>query len=86
VAATCAAGPGHLAFTPRERLLLQLVDELHETAQVSDALWEALRATWTEAQLVELVALVGFYHLIAFVTNAFRISPESYAPRFPQAG
>ena len=51
-------------------------------ARVSDGLWQALRAEFTETQLVELVALTGFYHLISFATNAFRIPLESYAARF----
>ena len=82
IAATRALDPDTTPFPPRERLLLRLVDELHDTAQVSDALWQALRAEFTDAQLVELVALTGLYHLISFVTNAFTIPPESYAPRF----
>ena len=83
VADTCAADPDASAFPPRERLLLQLVDELHDTSDVSDPLWQELRGEWTDEQLIELVALVGRYHLISFVTNAFRISRESYAARFP---
>ena len=82
-AATCSADSEASAFPPRERLLLQLVDELHETAEISDALWRQLRAEWTDEQLVELVVIVGRYHLISFVTNAFRIPRESYAARFP---
>ena len=83
VAATCAPGAAASAFPPRERLLLRLVDALHDTGRVSDALWEELRAEWTEGQLIELVALVGFYHLIAFFTNAFALPPEPYAVPFP---
>jgi hypothetical protein len=30
-----------------------------------------------------MVALVGFYHLISFATNAFRIPLEPYGARFP---
>ena len=75
VASTCAE-PEEGAFSPRERLLLRLVDELHDTAQVSDALWQALAAEWTPEQLIELIALAGFYHLISFMTNAFRIPRE----------
>ena len=75
VASTCAE-PENGAFLPRERLLLRLVDELHDTAQVSDALWQALAAEWTPEQLIELIALAGFYHLISFMTNAFRIPRE----------
>ena len=73
---------GWYQFAPRERLLLRLVDELHDTAQVSDGLWQALRAEFTDAQLIELVALTGFYHLISFTTNAFYIPLETYAARF----
>lgn len=83
VAGTCAADPQTSVFPPRERLLLRLVDELHDTAQVSESLWQELRAEWTDEQLVELVVLVGRYHLISFVTNAFRLPRESYAACFP---
>lgn len=84
VAATRAIGADASAFPPRERLLLRLVDELHDEAQVSDGLWTALRVEWTEEQLIELVALTGFYHLISFVTNALRIPLEVYGARFPR--
>ncbi len=83
IAGTCAADPAASGFAPREHLLLRLVDELHDTARVSDGLWHELRATWNEVQLIELVALVGFYHLISFATNAFRIPLEPYGARFP---
>jgi len=84
VAAT--AGTDHAALPERERLLLRLADELHDRAQVSDTLWAALCAHWSEAQLIELIALAGFYHLISFLTNALRIPPETYGARFPDAG
>lgn len=83
IAGTCAADPGASGFAPREQLLLRLVDELHDTARVSEPLWRALRASWSEPQLVELIALVGFYHLISFATNALQIPLESYGARFP---
>lgn len=83
VAAT--AGADESALPERERLLLRLADALHDRAQVDDALWAALRAHWSEAQLIELVALAGFYHLISFLTNALRIPPETYGARFPGA-
>src|SRR6266853_6390440 len=38
ISATRAADPETTPFAPRERLLLRLVDELHDTAQVSDGL------------------------------------------------
>src|SRR5262249_7673874 len=83
IVGTCAADPDASGFPARERLLLRLVDELHDTDEVSDTLWQELRAEWSDEQLIELVALVGLYHLISFLTNAFRIPSEPYAARFP---
>jgi alkylhydroperoxidase family enzyme len=84
VAATCGAEVSAGAFPDRERLLIWLVDALHDEARVDDALWAALRVEWTEEQLIELIALAGFYHLISFVTNALRIPAELYGARFPR--
>src|SRR5260370_24797644 len=82
VAATAGGDPA--VFPERERLLLRLADALHDVAQVSDELWAALQAHFTDEQLIELVALAGFYHLISFVTNALRIPLESYRAPFPR--
>jgi alkylhydroperoxidase family enzyme len=82
VAATVDGGPA--AFPERERLLLRLADALHDEARVEDDLRAALRAHFTEEQLIELVALAGSYHLISFVTNALRIPREPYGARFPR--
>ena len=82
VTATATGDP--TAFPEHERLLLRLVDALHDEARVGDALWAALRAHWSEEQLIELVALTGFYHLISFATNALRIPLEPYGARLPR--
>lgn len=84
VAATCGAEVSAGAFPDRERLLIRLVDALHDEARVGDPLWAALRVEWTEEQVIELIALAGFYHVISFVTNALRIPPEPYGARFPR--
>ena len=78
------AGGDPAALPERERLLVGLVDALHDDARVDDALWAALRGHFTEEQLVELVALAGFYHLISFVANALRIPLEPFGARFPR--
>ena len=65
-------------------LLIRLVDELHEQATVSDALWSrAASASASDEQLIELITLAGFYHTISFVTNALAIPLEDSAERFP---
>jgi alkylhydroperoxidase family enzyme len=71
------------AWTSRERLLIRLADELHDTATVSDELWASLEPNWSVEELLELISVAGFYHAIAFMTNACRMEGESFAEPFP---
>ncbi len=83
VAATRAADPDGTGLTSRDALLLRLVDELHDDANISAAVWDGLTAHFSAGQLLELIALTGYYHTISFMTNAMRIDPEPDAARFP---
>ena len=73
------------AWSETDRLLVRLVDELHDTARVSDELWQALAAEWPAETLLELLALVGWYHVIAFIANGARVQREPWALCFPVA-
>ena len=70
---------------PGQALLVRFADELHDTATVTDETWAALRARYDDAELVELVCLAGFYHLVSFVCGAFSVEPEPWAVAPPQA-
>jgi len=72
-------------WSPPEQALLLAVDELCETATWSDACFARLKAHFTDEQILELLALVGFYHSASFFANALCIAPESFAARFPAA-
>jgi 4-carboxymuconolactone decarboxylase len=80
---TAASETGAYAWSDREQLLLSMVDELHNTGQLSNALWEGLEKYWTAPQTIELIVIAGFYHLISFVANAARVPLEPWAARFP---
>ena len=80
--ATWSGGPQDFA-DPGQALLVRACDELHDTATLTDATWEGLRERYDDAQLVELICLAGFYHLVSFVCNAFAVAPESYAAAPP---
>jgi 4-carboxymuconolactone decarboxylase len=74
---------GDLAALPvRDQLLVRMVDELHDTATVGDALWGELAAHWSEAQLIELLMLAGWYHAISYVCNAARVPLEAWGSRW----
>jgi 4-carboxymuconolactone decarboxylase len=63
--------------------VFRLSDELHATGTLSDELWESLAARFDEAQILELIATAGWYHLIGYICNGARIGPEEWAARFP---
>jgi hypothetical protein len=84
VAATRTASAADPRWSERDGLLLRLADALHDEAAVPDPLWQALATRWGEAELLEMLAVVGFYHLVSFTANAVRLRPEPFAARFPE--
>ena len=66
----------------RDRLLIEAVDALHDDADVADGLWRRLAAEFSEAQLLDLLLLCGWYHAISFVARAVRVPLEPGAPIF----
>ncbi|MGB7481446.1 MAG: carboxymuconolactone decarboxylase family protein [Burkholderiaceae bacterium] len=83
IEATCAIPAEPDELDTRDALLFALVDELHDHADLSAATWDALAAHFSAEHILELIALTGYYHTIAFLTNGLRITPEPYAARFP---
>jgi 4-carboxymuconolactone decarboxylase len=49
----------------------------------SDATFAALRRRWNDAELVELVALVGFYRMVSGLLNTLGVAPEDGLPGWP---
>jgi len=63
-------------WTEHERALLSAVEELHQGAMVCDATWDTLAKTLDNAQLYELMIVVGQFTMVAYFQNAcrFRLS------------
>jgi AhpD family alkylhydroperoxidase len=74
-----ADGAPNAGWPEDERLLLTAVDELHDTSTISDSTWAALAERWKPAELLEIIILVGHYHLVAFFMNATGAPPEEGA-------
>jgi alkylhydroperoxidase family enzyme len=68
-----------------ERLLIALCDALQARQDVDDALWARLRAVYSEAQLLELLMLAGFYRMVSYLVNTARVEHQHGTPRFPAA-
>jgi alkylhydroperoxidase family enzyme len=71
------------SWSDAERTVYRLADKLHETADISDALFAELERHFDARQILELVVTSGWYHTISFVVNAARVQSEPWAARFP---
>jgi alkylhydroperoxidase family enzyme len=83
VQATVRGDANDPVWAEDERLLIRVVDELHDSANLSDELWGALTAAFSVEQIFEVIALVGFYHTVSFFANGLKLAPEKYGAPFP---
>ena len=69
-----------------EQALVDIVDDLIDRRAISDPTWTAARAHFDEAQILETIALVGYYHTISFLCRGLNLPLESWSARFPGRG
>jgi 4-carboxymuconolactone decarboxylase len=70
------------SLTSHERLLVEIVRSLLRERRLSDELFSRGLADMGPEQLVEIVALIGHYSLIASVVNAFDIQAPAGTATF----
>jgi 4-carboxymuconolactone decarboxylase len=68
-----AEGPGATGWTEHQAALLRAVDELHDSARISDETWSTLAQAYDDNQLIELTMLIGQYHMVAFALNSLGV-------------
>ena len=67
---------------PRERLLISIADSLHDVATIDDELYARAAAHFSEAELLDMLLLCGWYHAISFAANGAGVELEPGSPRF----
>jgi alkylhydroperoxidase family enzyme len=72
-----ARGPSDEGWSPRERVLLEVTDELIRTGDVSEEPWARLGKHLDERRSIELVMLVGHYDMLATFIRTLRIEPDA---------
>lgn len=76
-------GVGIASFTPMEALVQEITTSLVSSRDLSDPLFSRSRDLLGYARLAELVALVGYYDLLALGLTVWRTPlPEGETPRF----
>ena len=83
VASTVTGAADAACWTPDDQALLALVDDLVERRKIADATWNRLTTHFDDTQVLEAIALVGYYHTISFLCAGLDLPLESYAARFP---
>lgn len=83
VAATVNGPADAACWSAPEQALVALVDDLVDRRAISDVTWASVRAHFDEAQILEAIALVGYYHTISFLCRGLELPLEPYAARFP---
>jgi 4-carboxymuconolactone decarboxylase len=62
-----------------ERAIYAFVQELYKTRRVSDRTYKRVHAFLGDSAMVELVAILGYYTLIAMTLDVFRMMPPAEA-------
>jgi alkylhydroperoxidase family enzyme len=73
-------GPDAAGWDPLEAVLCRAADELHHAHELTT--WAALADSYDEEELIETVMLIGYYHLVSFALNTFRVPLEEGAQAF----
>ncbi|MGW7443834.1 MBL fold metallo-hydrolase [Kitasatospora sp. NPDC054795] len=76
--ARVAEGPDHADWSEADRTLLRAVDELHDGHALSPATWQALADRHSVPQLLELLALVGTYGMVAGILNSCGVPVDGW--------
>ncbi|MFE0174026.1 MBL fold metallo-hydrolase [Streptomyces sp. NPDC059002] len=79
-------GPDGLGWGEADRALLRAVDELYEDHTLSAATWQRLAARYSTAQMLELLALVGVYTMIAGILRSCRVPLDDWLTEPAAAG
>jgi len=83
IAATVYGPADAPCWPPDEQALLAAVDDLVDRRTIADSTWARLAAHFDETQILEVIALAGYYHTISFLCRALDLPLETYAARFP---
>jgi len=75
--------PDDFGWSARDRHLIAMTDEICSDDCVSDATMQELRADWADAELCELVLLVGMYRMVAGFLNTMGVELDPDTPGWP---
>lgn len=75
--------PAAAGWDDGDALLITAADELHADSKLSDATYAALEKRYNKKQIIELLMIVGQYHLVAMTLNSLGVVRDEGVEGFP---
>ncbi len=75
--------PAAAGWSDDDALLITAADELHNANTVSDATYVALEKRYNKKQIIELLMVVGQYHLVSMTLNSLGVVRDDGVEGFP---
>jgi alkylhydroperoxidase family enzyme len=75
--------PADHQWSPEDRALIALADELAADDCVTDETWARLATRWSDAELIELLVVAGMYRLVSGFLNSAGVQLDEGVPGFP---
>lgn len=76
----CKRGSDDPSWEADDAAVLRAAEELHTSSRIGDATWAALSARWSVPQIMDMVATVGNYHLVAMFLNTLQVPLDVGVP------
>ena len=78
-----AGDPSSHPWSARDRALIAVVDDICRDDCARDSVWAELRGQWNDAELCELVLLIGMYRMVAGFLNTMGVELDPNTPGWP---
>lgn len=80
-----ALAPQSPTWSSEELCVLQAVDDLFDRNVLSDATWQALKQHFDEKMIIDIIAVAGFYNMLAWQLRSLGVQLEPGQQGFPEA-
>ncbi len=75
-------GPATTFWTHEEQTLLRTVDSIVEGPAITDRHWAKLTDHWSTSEILDILAMIGNYVMLAMALNTLRIPPDPGYSKF----
>ena len=70
-------------WSDRDATLLAVADEVESSAVIDDRTWDRLKGFYSDAEVIEVIMLAGFYRMLAGFLNSTRVELDGGVPGWP---